>query len=417
MAYCNFTKIGYTLCIYIFQRCHLKKNNLTVLRGGLLDSAATSRKTFVSAYITNTRLMGVVGMYMHFRLPDNQTLGELHQFFYFDSEEFGFENYQSVLGRNPMRLSEIENSLIGGLGGEKVQVTLREACYLLQEYVRFNKKHQIPLPEGLTEYGFLLEQEVFLSEPEHYILINKQCTSVENSYEAINYFLMRVIGKDFEAAGYLACKDLNMNLFPEHPAGAFCKNTIEREDDADTYLCESLLEFSGNYYISVTEVALTGLMVSRFERISLFRVSPAEAAMTLARSEFISVYEMLIDPSTFPPASTEKSAAAMVTFHDNGVLYMIFHPNNKHVAKREYRLNEDVLGMYFITTSGQLLAAAYSLEEIKLLEKDLSESSIGHSLIPIGRYEFQEAVLYEFIQSGFGSFEDFVNAIRTDDED
>ena len=126
---------------------------------------------------------------------------------------------------------------------------------------------------------------------------------------------------------------------------------------------------------------------------------------------------MLIDPSTFSPASTEKSAAAMVTFHDNGVLYMIFHPNNKHVAKREYRLNEDVLGMYFITTSGQLLAAAYSLEEIKLLEKDLSESSIGHSLIPIGRYEFQEAVLYEFIQSGFGSFEDFVNAIRTDDED
>ena len=395
----------------------MKKNNLTVLRGGLLDSAATSRKTFVSAYITNTRLMGVVGMYMHFHLPDNQTLGELHQFFYFDSEEFGFENYQSVLGRNPMRLSEIENSLIGGLGGEKIQVTLREACYLLQEYVRFNKKHQIPLPEGLTEYGFLLEQEVFLSEPEHYILINKQCTSVENSYEAINYFLMRVIGKDFEAAGYLAYKDLNMDLFPEHPAGTFCKNTIEHEDDADTYLCESLVEFSGNYYISVTEVALTGLMVSRFERISLFRVSPAEAAMTLARSEFISVYEMLIDPSTFSPASTEKSAAAMVTFHDNGVLYMIFHPNNKHVAKREYRLNEDVLGMYFITTSVQLLAAAYSLEEIKLLEKDLSESSIGHSLIPIGRYEFQEAVLYEFIQSGFGSFEDFVNAIRTDDED
>lgn len=395
----------------------MKKNNLTVLRGGLLDSAATSRKTFVSAYITNTRLMGVVGMYMHFHLPDNQTLGELHQFFYFDSEEFGFENYQSVLGRNPIRLSEIENSLIGGLGGEKVQVTLREACYLLQEYVRFNKKHQIPLPEGLTEYGFLLEQEIILSEPERYILIKKQCTSVEKPYEVINYFLMRVIGKDFEAAGYLADRNLNMNLFPEHPAGTFCKNTIEREDELDTYLCESLVEFSGNYYISVTEVSLTGLMVSKFERISLFRVSPAEAAMTLARSEFISVYEMLVDPSTFSPASTEKSAAAMVTYHDNGVLYMIFHPNNKHVAKREYRLNEDVLGMYFITTSGQLLAAAYSLEEIKLLEKDLSEASIGHSLIPIGRYEFQEAVLYEFIQSGFGAFEDFVNAIRTDDED
>lgn len=395
----------------------MKKNNLTVLRGGLLDSAATSRKTFISAYITNTRLMGVIGMYIHFRLPDNQTLGDLHQFFYFDSEEFGFENYQSVLGRNPMRLSEIENSLIGGLGGEKIQVTLREASYLLQEYVRFNRKHQIPLPEGLTEYGFLLEKDIFLSEPERYILINKQCASVESPYEAINYFLMRVVGRDFEAAGYLTCRDLNMNLFPEHPAGTFCKNTIESENTADTYLCESLIEFSGSYYISVTEVALTGLRIRSFERISLFRVSPAEAAMTLARSEFISVYEMLIDPSTFSPASTRKSAGAMVTYHDNGVLYMIFHPNNKHVAKREYRLNEDVLGMYFITASGQLLAASYSLEEIRLLEQDLSESAIGHSLIPVGRYEFQEAVLYEFIQSGFGTFEDFVNAIRSDDEE
>lgn len=100
-------------------RCNLEKSDLKVLRGGLLDNAATSRKIFVSAYVTNTRLMGVLGMYIHFRLPDNQLLGDLHQFFYFDAEEYGFETYKSVLGDNLDRVNEIERSLIGGLGGQK----------------------------------------------------------------------------------------------------------------------------------------------------------------------------------------------------------------------------------------------------------------------------------------------------------
>lgn len=64
----------------------MNKDNFKVIRGGLLDSANTSRKTFVSAYVTNTRLMGVLGMYIHFKLPDNKALFDLHQFFYFDAE-------------------------------------------------------------------------------------------------------------------------------------------------------------------------------------------------------------------------------------------------------------------------------------------------------------------------------------------
>ena len=103
----------------------------------------------------------------------------------------------------------------------------------------------------------------------------------------------------------------------------------------------------------------------------------------------------------------------MATDHETGTLYMIFHPNNKHVAKKEYRLNEDVLGMYFVSTAGQLISAAYSLDEIRCLELDLGTSSFGKKLVPIAKYEFQEPVLYEFIQSGFDDFELFVDAIKT----
>lgn len=394
----------------------MKKSDLKVLRGGLLDNAATSRKIFVSAYVTNTRLMGVLGMYIHFRLPDNQLLGDLHQFFYFDAEEYGFETYKSVLGDNLDRVNEIERSLIGGLGGQKTPLTLREAQYLLQEYVRLNKTMKIPLPEGIEEYGFLLEQDMFLPDPDLYILMCKQCISVENPYEAINYFLMRVTGKDFSAASFLTTQNFEVDLFPEFKAGTFCKNSTEPTDCPDTYLSEALIEFGDNYYIAIISITMTGLTVSGAERISCFRISPVEAAMMLARSEFISVYEMLEPPSTFTSESTPKCASAMVTTHDNGTLYMMFHPNNKHAAKQEYRLNEDIFGMYYVSSSGQLLAAAYSLEEIKQLEQDLAKAPVGRNLIPSGKFEFQEPVLYEFMQSGFIDFADFVDAIKTGEE-
>jgi len=394
----------------------LEKNNLKVLRGGLLDSAATSRKIFISAYVTNTRLMGVLGMYIHFSLPDNQALSDLHQFFYFDAEEFGFETYQSVLGNDTARISEIEHSLIGGLGGEKVPLTLREAQYLLQEYVRLNRRMNIPLPEGIQEYGFLLDHDIMLSQPDLYILMCKQCVSTTDVCEVINYFLMRVTGKDFRAASFLTNRSFDMDLFPEFKAGTFCKNSIEPAGQPDVYLCESLCEFGNSYHIAVTAVTVSGLSISEARRISCFKISPAEAAMMLARSEFISVYEMLEPPEDFTAASTALSASAMATPHENGILYMMFHANNKHVAKWEYRLNEDVLGMYYVSSSGQLLAAAYSLEEIKKLENDLAKAPVGRTLIPTGKYEFQEPVLYEFIQSGFAEFEDFVDAIKTGEE-
>ena len=391
----------------------MNKDNFKVIRGGLLDSANTSRKTFVSAYVTNTRLMGVLGMYIHFELPDNKALFDLHQFFYFDAEEYGFETYDSVLGTDDDRVSEIESSLIGGLGGEKIDLTLKEAQFILQEYVRFNRREKIPMPDGFDEYQFLLENEIKMTEPELYILMCKLCVHIESPYELINYFLMRCFGKDFKAAAFLTTQDFDVERFPDFKAGTFCKNTIDKGDEPNSYISESLVEFDDSYYVVVTHVKLAQMQICHYERISAFRVSSAEAAMMLSRSEFVSVYKMLADASTFTTTSTKLTANAMITKHDTGILYMIFHPNNKHVAKKEYRLNEDVLGMYFVSDAGQLISAAYSLDEIRQLEIDLGTSSFGRKLIPTAKYEFQEPVLYEFIQSGFEDFELFVDAIKT----
>ena len=50
------------------------------------------------------------------------------------------------------------------------------------------------------------------------------------------------------------------------------------------------------------------------------------------------------------------------------------------------------------------------------LEKDLAKCSIRNGLKPISRYEFLEPVVYEFINSGFDSFDEFVAIISQSEE-
>ena len=317
----------------------MNKSDLKVLRGGLLDTAITSRKDFVSAYVTNTRLMGVIGMHIHFKLPDNEILNDLHQFFYFDAEEYGFETYRSVLGNDANKIKEIEGSLIGGLGGEKIPLNLEEAKALLHEYVLMNVTRNLPLPEGLPEYRFLLEKDALLSDPERYILRGKQCVKLETENELVNYFLMRCYGRDFTGAEYLAAPDVELDLFPEFKAATFLKNNIKRDPDDDTLVSESLVEFDGKYHMTVTSIKVDHMKVHSYERISAFQISSAEAALLLARPEYITLYDVVEDLSGFDRQATDLTANAMITKYDSGTLFMIFHPNNKHVNKEEYRLN------------------------------------------------------------------------------
>lgn len=352
--------------------------------------------------------MGVLGMYIHFELPENNAMKDIHQFFYFDVEEYGFEEYQSVKDGNLKQVESIENSLIGGLGGENMPVTLREAQYILQKYVKYNRKHGLSLPEGTAEYGFLLEQPVLLSPEEIKSLIEKECVELDSEYELVNYFLMRCTGRDFEGASYLAKSNVTLDLFPEFKAGTFCKNTVKRSGKFNEFKSESLIEIQNSYYLTASVITLTDMTVSAYERISAFKISPSEAALLLAREEFITVYNLPDELIPFDRWTTKLTERAKITNYDSGDLYMLFHLNNKHVAKREYRLNEDVLGIYFITSDNQLVATAYGENEIRVLEYDLLTSSEEMNLRPQSRYVFSNPVFYDFVQCGYMDFEAFI---------
>ena len=442
----------------------MSKPKLTVIEGGLSTSGSNTHKEFAGAYITNTRLMGVMGMYVHWKLTEYPACPDFHQFFYFDAEEYGFESYRSVTGNKVEEIASIEQTMINGLGGRKMELSEREVRAILWKYMLFNKEHNIPLPEKLHEYEFLLEEEVLLDTGEYSDLVMKLCDPIASPFHVINYFLMRCFGHDYEAASWLCRSDVPLHLYrDEHPQATFCKNTIDFDDsistdargcnlrpigdrdtesaeahpgskgnsskcrggsstrrvasrnDADSaaYLCESLVEYDGQYHIVISRVTVDGeLMVTGFEACSSFKISSMEAAMMLAKPEFITVYETLIPVDEFSSLLSQVPINCLITPHQNGKLYMMFHNHNDHVNKQIFMLSADVAGIYYLSNSGQLLAVAYGLPEIHALEKDLRKSVLSPYAVATGKYEFKEPVLYDFVESQFEDFNEFLEFIQ-----
>lgn len=396
-----------------------------MIEGGLLTAEKKSKKYFVSAYVTDTRLMGVLAVYAHFKTEvagsgfDDHADGEdLHQFYYIDCEEMGLETYKSILGNDIEEIELVEQALVGGLGARKKDITERQLRALLTYYKNFNKHNGLPLPQNYDEYGFLLEEDTVLDSSHRDHLMHLICGDITSDYQAVNYFLMRAFGRDYSGAAYLAEEGCPLDIYDNYHQATFCKNVIDRsheyDDGAVAYVCESLIEMKGNYEIIISEVIVKNLKVVACKHCSGFAVSSAEAAMMLAKAEFVTVYEVLLSDEDMDNNIGELTVDlnAIMSNHENGRMFMAFKPTNDHVNSRIFRLSNDVKGVYFLTDFGQLIVAAYSLQDIRFLENKLKMSMLAPFLMTTAKYEFKEPVLFEFIQSDFEDFDDFLEFIR-----
>ena len=97
--------------------------NFHVIKGGLQKKAQTASYRLISAWITDTRLMGVCCIKAHWLAEAGDDTFEMFQFFYFDWQEYGLETYESFLGEPDLEMLEavetVEHSLAAGLGGKK----------------------------------------------------------------------------------------------------------------------------------------------------------------------------------------------------------------------------------------------------------------------------------------------------------
>ena len=392
-----------------------KRTIFKVLEGGLAKTTTPGYQTFSSAWITNTRLMGVVAMGIHWHGGTEEDPSDLYQFFYFDVEELGLDRYEECDGRNHTLLSETEASFIGGLGGRKVAISQKEAVFLYQKFLAFNHIYQIPMPEGSERAAFLCDMDGDLSPEEEMALFRRACTRITSRTMLANYYLMRSFGKDLDAAATLREDGLSTDLFPELSIATFHKNQVRMAEDQKSAQCESLIETEDFYCIALTELTFTGMKIAESRPLSWMKISDQEAFLNLTHSEFVTVYDYSRLPAEFRRGSSEYTRNATIRQEHGGRTFMIYHPDNEHVGEQTYYLFHDLIGTYHMTGQGQLIAAAATLQDIRRLEVDLHFSDAKYDLTMSGSYEFNQPVLSQFLQSGYTDFNRFIEAITLQD--
>lgn len=415
--------------------------NFHVIEGGLHAKKQSPSHKFISAWITDTRLMGVCCVKAHWLAETPEGSFDLFQFFYFDWQEYGLETFECFSGEHNSEMKEsvaaVERGLSAGLGGEKNPLSERELCFLVQSFVAFNESRGIPLPQGFYESDFLLTPEVKLSDEEQHALICKECTKLSGPFQVMNYFLMRCFARDFQGAKLLTKNYVRTDLFPSFAAADMLRNSIK--DDAGnagnnsnyyatssdesfgtfntrkSYLCESLLEFDAKYYLAVTRITLEGLKVVKYEKLSSFRVSLWEASLMLNQPEFVTVYDAVGELADFDIGAFPLLKRSMVSEHECGKLFAIYYPNNDHVHQPIYYMYDDLFGICYALENGQIVLASRSHENIIKLETQLMESKYGALLVLVSKYEFNHSVIHDFVNRNYEDFEDFLNDLGVDE--
>ena len=403
-----------------------------ILDGGSSINIRESNKHFISAYVTDTRLMGVIALYAHWHIDNlfeedgdksekgSITWGDLHQFFYIDCEETGIETYYEVRVSDTEKIEEVEQSLIGGLGAKKIELDETQFRSLMGHWLRFNEARRLPLPEKRSNYDFIFDETAAGSDSLH-DLMQLICPKIISDHQLINYFLMRCFGQDREGAEYLtADSSVDTGLFDDYKKATFCRNVIDlRSDlgeDGKVYICDSLVEMNGHYDEIISLVTVKDLAVTGIRCRSISPISEAEAAIIMRKSEYVTVYDIIL-----PPKELEKNLDEFkVGFHttesqcENGRLFMAYRPNNDHVDRRIFQLSDDVRGIFFVSDHNQLIVSAYDVSDLHVLEARLGRNVLAPYLLQNAKYEFIEPVLYEFVHSDIDYFDEYLSLIRRD---
>ncbi len=404
--------------------------NFSIVRGDLPISPGISGGDFVKAEVTDTRLMGVVGVHI---IRQNE-IGEFHQLFYLDFEEYGIDDYRGFqLSNDKSLLSSIASSfddvkldmaeLFGGLGGVWIEIDEREAIYLINDAFVLNKKYQSELPESIDEFIPILENPSILSESEKTALWHKICPSPENDYEVINYFIMRSAAMDSPGVDFLSAPEHDFSLIKMEEPGTLYRNEITNSETANNsvasvreYVTKSIISDDTGFRLILGEISVAGPWVTSFKCKEDMRISPWETSIIMAQNEFVCLLKLKGSDSASRLTDIIKTLYdnAEMHPHPGGNLFMILRKDNRHVARDVYRLDNDVLVSIFVRQNGEVAVAGSNVDLVQRYERVIKELARGNnfSVIDSGRFAFPDATLVHYIREDYGEFDSFLEFIQ-----
>ena len=262
------------------------------------------------------------------------------------------------------------------------------------------------------------------SEPE---AIETVSESGIGQYASINYFLMRILDRDFPAASYLSripLDALKSSPLASHGSQSLMRNSIKRVAERDNprngdrlrmYNCRMTTLAPAGYYHVTLSIWLDRGRGARDARVadidigSMTLLSDYEAAIQVAQSEYISVFEF--DEDYMPeddPIISGLLARADHTPCRNGLLCTIYNETNNHVEKAEFRLNDDVSGYALLSSRNELILMSPEFSKITALDDAMAFSTYSPHIRVKGRFNMENPIFHALCHTPGLSFDDLV---------
>lgn len=349
---------------------------------------------FKSAVATNSRLMGVIGIRVHFVCEEE----ELILFFHLDFEEYGLDRFEVY--KNLKDVDRITKSVMGGLGAKLVPISLENVSTLIYSAVDVGDNNLMGVPIEFLEYEYLLEE---FCEDINISVLENVSTEIRSNEELINYYIMRTIGCDYDARDMLlSVNELKYSLVDE--PSVLLKNEILKEENG-IYITKSIVDYLDAYKMIISEITIENKKVVDCVKIDELTMTAREAAFSLNKKEYIIVF--YVQSSTeFKMFLENKKLELLKNVYNSGTLYTEFQKTNNHVNSNTYFLNGDIFGTYFMTDKNDLVISSFVEKDIiRIKEEFLSSFS---QMNEVAKMEAENPILYTFVNSGYQNFFDFL---------
>lgn len=361
-----------------------------------------------SCMATDTRLMGVVGVYLDYVLSGVN----YSEIFVIDYDAKEISRHDLLKSPSIDAIKAAKDEAFGGLGGTFIPIDV-DLHFLpmfrsaKKAFIDFDKKVcSREIAEMTKNSPIINEREkkaVGLTYSEDLLFPNHDMSD----FELMHYFIIRYFAAD-SVSEYLS-----IETYPEFEYGMMVsKNSLrEIEDEENDETSLGLYEFSciahsESYELISGTISVTEGLVDRFAIDDITALSDDAAVELLKKQEVVSLFH--IESENFEEVFYLENRKLSPHLYPNGRLYVSYKSDNSHVDSDEYNLNDDVEIAIFITDSNQIILSSSSVEnDIIWTEKLMNR--YGGSLMRIGGWVFEKQVFLSFVNSDFVDFMDWLD--------
>ncbi len=373
-------------------------------KGFLRVVGKKTENEFLESGCTKTRLTGVAGCYVLWKVPE----GRLMQFFCMDFEREGIKGYKSLLNGREDEQQDMMKEAIGVYGENFENLSEHEMVDLLNLMYSINLKFHLPLPGKTSEYAHLLAGERTVPEFIRKELDNKLSKKMETDFEAANYYMGRALAKDSDAEKQLLVKGNRLDLVEFPGKSILLKNEVgevERIEGVKYCKCNALARCGTNYFLLMARLGLIdtedGVKVLSAQILEKKDLSVSEASMIIKRTEYLITYKVA-DKDCFDNSLRVEKPCVEKEAHERGLLFTQFKRDNAHYKNQTYFMNDDIFGLYFLMEEGKLIAASYSADGLQDINDFLRRPCFRDCLTREKAFYSESPLFYHIVHQGKG---------------